>query len=45
MIDGGDEFADSYLIDLVDSETKESLQKEVGLHEEFVGYLLDTDDE
>ena len=45
MIDGGDELADNYLIDLVDRETNESLQKEVALHEEFVGYLLDTEEE
>lgn len=41
MIDGGDELADSYLIDLVDRETNESLSKEVALHEEFYSYLLD----
>lgn len=45
MIDGGDDLAENYLIDLVDRETDESLQKEVSLHEEFVGYLLDTEDE
>ena len=45
MIDGGDELADNYLIDLVDRQTNESLQKEVTLHEEFVGYLLDSEEE
>ena len=45
MIDGVDYLAEYYLIDLVDRETNESLQKEVALHEEFVGYLLDTEDE
>lgn len=45
MIDGGDELADNYLIDLVDRETKESLQKEFALHEEFESFLLDNDEE
>ena len=45
MIDGGDELADNYLVDLVDRETKESLQKEGALHEEFFGYLLDHEEE
>ncbi|MFF2753056.1 hypothetical protein ACFVR1_04765 [Psychrobacillus sp. NPDC058041] len=45
MIDGGDELADNYLIDLVVRETSESLQKEVALYEEFVGYLLDSEEE
>lgn len=45
MIDGGDELGDKYLIDLVDRETRESLQKETALHEEFIGYLLDKEAE
>lgn len=45
MIEGGDELADNYLIDLVERETNESLQKEVALHKEFVGYLLDSEEE
>ena len=45
MVDGGDELADNFLIDLVDRQTNESLQKEVALHEEFVGYLLDSEEE
>jgi hypothetical protein len=45
MIDGGDELADNYLIDLVDIETKESLKKEGALHEDSFGYLLDTEEE
>jgi len=45
MIDGGDDLADNYLVDLVDRDTKESLLKEVALHEEFVGYLLDNEEE
>jgi hypothetical protein len=45
MIDGGDELADNYLLDLVDRETKESLIKDVALHEEFFGYLIDYEEE
>ncbi|WP_440970756.1 histidine kinase [Peribacillus frigoritolerans] len=45
MIDGGDELADKYLIDIVDRETRESLQKETALHEEFISYLLDIEEE
>ncbi|MGE7667175.1 histidine kinase [Ureibacillus composti] len=45
MVDGGDELADKYLIDLVDRETRESLLKETALHEEFNGYLLDIEEE
>jgi hypothetical protein len=45
MIDGGDELADNYLLDLVDRETKESLLRDVALHEEFFGYLLDYEEE
>lgn len=45
MVDCGDELADKYLIDLVDRETRESLQKETALHEEFIGYLLDIEEE
>ena len=43
MIDGGDELADNYLIDLVEKETKESLQKEAAKHEEFFGFLIDNE--
>ena len=41
MIDGGDPLADNFLIDLIDSGTKESLQEGVALHEEFYGLLSD----
>jgi len=44
MIDGGDQLADNFLIDLIDSGTKESLQEGVALHEEFYGYLLDNEE-
>lgn len=32
MADGGDELADNYLLDFVDRNLKESLQKEAALH-------------
>ena len=35
MIDGGDELADNFLLDLVDRETKVSLLKDIALHGEF----------
>lgn len=44
LIDGGNELADSYLLDLVNRETKESLLKDIALHEEFYGYLLDSEE-
>ncbi|WP_394555720.1 histidine kinase (plasmid) [Priestia aryabhattai] len=45
MIDGGDDLADKLSLDLIDGETKESLQNDIALHEEFAGYLLDVEDE
>lgn len=46
MIDKEDnDLAYNYLIDLVDKQTNELLQKEVALHEEFVGYLRDSEEE
>ena len=44
MIDGGDELADKFLVDLIDRDTKESLQEDIALHEEFYGYLLDKEE-
>jgi len=44
MIDGGDELADNFLVDLIDRDTKESLQEDIALHEEFFGYLLDNEE-
>lgn len=41
MLDGGDGLTDSFSIDLINSETKESLKNGVSLHEEFVSYLID----
>lgn len=45
MIDGGDDLADKFLLDLLDRDTKESLQDNIALHEEFIGYLLDNEDD
>ncbi|ANC78532.1 histidine kinase [Fictibacillus phosphorivorans] len=45
MIDGGDELADNYLLDLVDRKTKESLLHDIALHEEFYNYLVDCEEE
>ncbi|WBW98365.1 histidine kinase [Oceanirhabdus sp. W0125-5] len=36
MIDGGDELADSYTLDLIDRETTESLKESIALHEEIL---------
>lgn len=45
MVDGGDEITYKYLINLMDRETRESLQKQTAVHEGFIGYLLDTVEE
>ncbi|MDQ6418412.1 histidine kinase [Paenibacillus sp. LHD-117] len=44
MIDGGTELAEKFNIDLVVVETGESLRENIALHEEFIGYLLDAED-
>ncbi len=41
MLDGGDELTDSFSIDLINTETRESLKEGAALHEEFVSYLMD----
>ena len=41
MIDGGDELADKFKIDLVDEKNGEPLKAGCALHEEFFGYLLE----
>ena len=41
MFDGGDELTDSFSIDLINVETKESLKKGISLHEQFFSYLID----
>lgn len=43
MVDGGDDQADKLLVDLIDRKTKESLQDDIALHEEFIGFLLDAE--
>ena len=45
MIDGGTELAEQFTIDLVVEDTGESLKEGIALHEEFVGYLLDAEEE
>lgn len=44
MIDGGTALAAKFNIDLVVVETGESLREDVALHEEFMGYLFNADD-
>lgn len=44
MIDGGDALADVLEIDLINANTKASLKCGTALHEEFIGYLLETEE-
>ncbi|MEG6511000.1 histidine kinase [Desulforamulus ruminis] len=44
MIDGGDDLANKFTIDLVDQETKESLKGRTALHEEFYSYLINVEE-
>jgi len=44
MFDGGDELTDEFNIDVINADTQKSLLEKVALHEEFIGYLLDTDE-
>jgi hypothetical protein len=44
MIDGGDDLADKFTVDLVDTQTKESLKSGSALHEEFYSYLVDIEE-
>lgn len=44
MVDGSDDLADKFNIDLVVEETNESLKDNVVLHEEFIGYLFDVEE-
>lgn len=39
MFDGGDELADTLLIDIIDRSTEESLNPQKALHEKFFRYL------
>ena len=43
MIDGGDDLANNLMIDIVERETKETLNPNKALHEEFFDYLGDID--
>ncbi len=43
MVDGGDDLADKYTVDLVVEKNNKSL-KTGALHEEFYDYLLDVED-
>lgn len=43
MIDGGDELADKFKIDLVSKQDSQSLREGGALHEEFFGYLLENE--
>ncbi|GFN32159.1 histidine kinase [Paenibacillus xylaniclasticus] len=43
MLDGGDALADKIKLNLVDENSKESLNEDIALHEEFVSYLIDVE--
>jgi hypothetical protein len=44
MIDGGDELADKFKIDLINEDNGQSLKYDCALHEEFFGYLLEKEE-
>jgi hypothetical protein len=44
MVDGGDDLADNYTVDLVIEKKNVSLKTNGALHEEFYDYLLDIED-
>ena len=44
MVDGGDDLADKYTVDLVVEKNNKSLKTNGALHEEFYDYLLDVED-
>lgn len=44
MVDGGDELADKYTVDLIVEKNNKSLKTNSALHEEFYDYLLDVED-
>lgn len=44
MLDGGDALTDKFNIDIINSDTKQSLKENIALHEEFFAYLLDVED-
>lgn len=43
MIDGGDELTDKFNIDIINADTKQSIKKDIALHEAFFAFLLDTE--
>ncbi|SDZ69244.1 hypothetical protein SAMN05421736_1582 [Evansella caseinilytica] len=45
MIDGGDDLADKFTVDLIVDNTKESLKNNGALHEGFYDYLLDVEED
>ena len=45
MLDGGDELTDKFNIDIINADTKKSLKEDIALNEEFIGYLLDVEEE
>lgn len=45
MVDGGDDLADKFRIDIIDEGTKDSLKSSISLHEEFFSYLLEIEEE
>jgi hypothetical protein len=45
MFDGGTQLTDEFNIDIINADTKKSLLEKVALHEEFIGYLLDVEEE
>ncbi|MBO2536954.1 MULTISPECIES: histidine kinase [Rummeliibacillus] len=44
MVDGGDDLADKYTVDLIAEKHNKSLKMNGALHEEFYDYLLDVED-
>lgn len=45
MIDGGDDLADQYTVDLVIKGNNQSLKENGALHEDFIDYLMDVEEE
>lgn len=45
MLDGGDELTDKFNIDIINADTKKSLKEDIALNDEFIGYLLDVEEE
>lgn len=45
MFDGGSALSDEFSIDVINSETGESLLSYSALHEEFIDYIMDAEEE